>query len=334
MSAQAQVQVQPQNKRKRPGSRLRALLGFIWYAFVVLGAMGVGTIAFLLGTSPVLRSIVAQKFSAEPPAKVFNTNSMNLLILGCDEDETMGGGKVLKNKARSDMMMVVRLDFQQKQVGAVSVPRDIYYQLKGYTRHKMNAYHAIGGDELSQKAVEALLKIKIDRTISLDFNAFQQLVNDLGGVPVKVEKQMDYDDNVGHLHIHLKPGDQTLNGYDAMGFVRFRHDDSDLYRAQRQHQFMMAFKQQMMRKPFAIGAVAQDATKMAGGALNDGEVASLVLFAQSVPKENVKLGSVPVVDGPKGGFWLDRKHLDKSLKDYLITDDEPEIKYNKDDSDN
>ena len=41
---------------------------------------------------------------------------------------------------------------------------------------------------------------------------------------------MDYDDNWGHLHIHLKPGLQHLNGQQAMGFVRFRHSDNDLVR--------------------------------------------------------------------------------------------------------
>ena len=152
----------------------------------------------------------------------------------------------------------------------------------------------------------------------------------VGGVPINVEKQMDYNDNVGHLHIHLKPGQQVLNGYQAMGFVRFRHADSDLMRQKRQHEFSMALKARLMERPYYLGNVAQQMVKMANGAFSDDEVASLVNFGSTAKKEDVKMGSIPVVDGPGYTLRVDRKRLDKVLKENLITDDESEIDYSDD----
>src|SRR5436189_278002 len=64
----------------------------------------------------------------------------------------------------------------------------------------------------------------------------------LAGIDVNVSKKLDYDDNWGNLHIHLKPGYQHMDGYRAMGFVRMRHSDSDEMRSKRQHEFLEAMR--------------------------------------------------------------------------------------------
>ena len=65
---------------------------------------------------------------------------------------------------------------------------------------------------------------------------------------------MDYDDNWGHLHIHLKPGMQHLNGKQAIGFVRFRHSDNDLVRTRRQQALIAALKAKL-REPSALARI-------------------------------------------------------------------------------
>lgn len=304
-------------------------MGFIWYTLILGLSLGIGSLVFLVTSSGVLKELIKQRFTAKPPASVFERQSINILMLGCDENLVMGGGKILDDRARSDLMLLMRLDFKNREIGAVSIPRDTLVKLKGYKRQKINAYHTLGGDELSQRAVESLLRVKIDRTFSLDYQAFQDLVNAVGGVPVSVDKDMDYDDNVGNLHIHLKKGDQVLDGYKSMGFVRFRHADSDLYRQARQQQFMLAFKSRLMSRPFAIGAVADGAKNMARGAFTDEEVASLVNFAQGVPKSSIKMGTIPVVDGPNYTLRVDKKRMNSVLKSLKITDDEPDQDYSR-----
>ncbi|MCX7597988.1 MAG: LCP family protein, partial [Armatimonadetes bacterium] len=89
--------------------------------------------------------------------------------------------------------------------------------------------------------------------VHCDFDTFVKAVDILGGVDIEVPdvegrgRGMNYDDNWGNLHIHLKPGWQHLDGYQAMGFVRYRHGDSDIMRSRRQQQFVRAVLEQKVK---------------------------------------------------------------------------------------
>lgn len=281
----------------------RSVLGNVFYIlFLALVTMG-GALAGWFAESEVGTSAIRQRIFNTPPQKVFGTSSQTLLILGCDQ--TRANNKSISEKrARSDMIMVARLDFDNVSIGAVSIPRDTLCQLPGYERQKINAYHEIGGPELTQQAVEHLLPgVVIDRTVVLDFETFQEIVDLLGGVEVYVTKDMDYDDNWGDLHIHLKKGRQTLNGYDAMGYVRFRkgskgQSDSDFERQKRHREFMLAMKDKMIANWTSAPTILDKSVELTSNALSGEEIASLALFAQKVQKDNIRMGQIPVVDVP------------------------------------
>lgn len=293
----------------------RKLLGWAGFLFVCALGLAGGTFAGYVRRSPFLNSLVKHTFNPQPPEKVFNKESMTVLVLGCDEDVTTGGAKVTKQQARSDMMMVARCDFANQRISAISVPRDTYYKFpEDKNGHKLNAFHAYGGNELAKKAVQNLLGITIDRVVTLDFVAFQDLVNLVGGVDLVVDKQLDYDDNAGHLHIHLKPGRQHMDGYKAMGFVRFRHSDSDLARQMRQHQFLMALKDQVMRNPQALEQVAEMGQRVLGNEFSNDETISLAMFGRSIPKDSLKMAQTPVTYKKHSAFlYLNRKATHKLL---------------------
>jgi LCP family protein required for cell wall assembly len=237
------------SKKSKSKAPTKNRWGSLGYAVFLVFALAIGTGAGWLNQSEVIRKMI---FAPKDPKQTFGSDSVTLLILGCDEDLQDNTGKVLKKQARSDMMLVAKLDFANHMITGVSIPRDTECQLPGYHRLKINAYHNIAKKgheaELTQRAVEFLLpNVKIDRVVTLDFDAFQQVVNLVGGVPINSEKNLDYDDNAGHLHIHIKKGPQMMNGYNAMCYVRFRHGDSDFARQQRQKQFLMSFKGQVLK---------------------------------------------------------------------------------------
>lgn len=249
-------------------------------------------------------------------------DSVNLLVLGCDQELYYRGLKVLKDKARSDMMMVVKLDFKNNRISGVSIPRDTLVAAPGYREQKINGYHAFGGPELAKKAVETLLPVTIDRVLVLDFDAFQDMVNLVGGVEIFVPKRMYHVDKAAKLYIDLKPGRQLLNGYDAMCFVRFRKSDSDFKRQERQRDFMLAFKEAVMKNPLQIPKVAEKSKEVMGNALNDDEIVYIAGFVRKVGNDNIKIGQIPVYDVP-GTFDLsvDRAKLtDTLLEFHLISD--------------
>lgn len=155
-----------------------------------------------------------------------------LLALGVDSDQ---------DPRRSDTMILLFVDRSKKSLAALSIPRDSRVPIPGHSLDKITHAYAFGGLELSKATVESLIGKPVDYYATVDFRGFMKIVNLLGGVPIRVEKAMHYRDRAQKLYIHLSPGLQTLNGYAAMGYVRFRHDRlGDLGRIQRQQNFIRA----------------------------------------------------------------------------------------------
>jgi len=301
------------------------LLGAAFYVVFCASVLLCATAFGYLYSGEAGRAVLNQILHRRTPHDVFGGDALTVLLLGCDEDVTTGGKKVIHSQARSDMMLVAKFDFKHRRITGLSIPRDILWELPGYHKMKINAYHVVGGNELSKKAVEDLLGIQIDRVMALDFDAFQQMVDLVGGVEVFVDKKMDYDDDAGHLHIHLKPGRQLMNGYNAMCFVRMRHSDSDFMRSERQHEFIEAFKDTLKKKPLLIQQVASKAKDALGGVLSMDELVVLAQFAGTLGGDNMQMGLVPVVDGEKGAGYgwyvdLDTAKVQDVLRQYHFVD--------------
>ncbi len=140
----------------------------------------------------------------------------------------------------TDTMIVVQFNPQQRALKLLSVPRDTRVGAGTRAIDKINAA-ILGGPEASVRAVEGLLGIKIDAYLLVSIDGSKALVNALGGIDIFVPEVMDYSDTAAKLEIHLKPGLQHLNGAQAEGFLRFRHDNlGDIGRTQRQQAFMRA----------------------------------------------------------------------------------------------
>lgn len=278
-----------------------------------------------VGKSDVLNAVGRQLVARTTPEEVFaGRNALTILVLGCDEDRYYGGKQVIRENARSDMMLVARLDFDANQITGISIPRDLQVDLPGYRAMKINAYYSYGdlngGPErakaLAKEAAEYVLGVPIDRVVVLNYKAFQEMVDLVGGVEMFVPKRMKYTDKAGGLFIDFKPGRQHMNGYDAMCFVRFRHTDSDFERQKRQKDFLLAFKDAVMRSPGMIGQVADKARAVMGNELTPDEVAALALFARAVNSESIKMGMVPVRDGRGSNLLLETSQLQDTLKEF------------------
>jgi len=187
-----------------------------------------------------------------PPQELFKKDRLAVLVLGIDynyDDKDMP----FSAGARSDTIMAVSFDLVNKTMRELSVPRDMDVVLPNGTEDKINAAYAEGGFREAEAVVAKFLGIpKFDRYIVLRINAASDLIDALGSIDVDVKNSdalkqsgpngpIDYDDNWGHLHVHLKPGLQSLAGEQAVGYARFRHDwCSDPCRIMRQQQVIRA----------------------------------------------------------------------------------------------
>ena len=276
---------------------LRFLFRLMLAGFVVV----LGCFAYTFVANTAFRQAVQGIWAgANPKAAFGGRDAVTLLVLGRDEDRN-DRAQVMSTNARSDVMLLARLDFAAKSIQVLSIPRDTRVHIPGTRGYsKINAAHAIGGPELAAETVHDFLGVQTDATLVVDYKMLEHVVDQLGGVNVTVDKQLDYDDDWGNLHIHLKPGAQTLNGRNAMGFVRYRHanegsSDSDFVRIGRQQQMLQSMKAKMkdpstwLRVPGALGIVRKEMR----GSLKYQQLVALVAFARSVPKESVAMHILP-----------------------------------------
>jgi polyisoprenyl-teichoic acid--peptidoglycan teichoic acid transferase len=165
---------------------------------------------------------------------------INLLLIGCDETE---------NSKRADVLMFVSFHTRQRLADILSIPRDSRVHVPEYKILRINEFFAYGfkkggiqeGIALTQEVTQTLLNLEIPYYIQLDFNGLINIVDSLGGVTIDIAEKMDYDDNRGNLHIHFKPGRQTLNGKQCLEYLRFRKDiQGDIGRMQRNRNFIKA----------------------------------------------------------------------------------------------
>lgn len=147
---------------------------------------------------------------------------VRILLMG--EDNT---SKMRKDGyGLSDTMVVMAINTKTKEIRAISIPRDTKIDIPGHGTRKLNAANAIGGPEFARQVIQNLLGVKIDYYIEMNTAGLRSIVDLVGGVYIIVDENMHYTDHHQGLYInlHASPQKQLLNGQQAEGFVRFRHD--------------------------------------------------------------------------------------------------------------
>jgi len=174
----------------------------------------------------------ADVLPAPKPLKPFT-----LLLIGTDSRDG--------EKARADTMMLAVIRPADQKAYLLSIPRDSYMEIPGRGFDKVNHAMAFGGPKLLKASLEQFFAVKIDRYMTMDFDGFRKVVDELGGVEINVKKRMKYTDPTDDTFIDLKPGLQTLNGEQALDYVRYRksdvgREDSDAERIMRQQEVIKA----------------------------------------------------------------------------------------------
>jgi LCP family protein required for cell wall assembly len=195
--------------------------------------------------APVVQSREFYQIAVQPESLFPGRDRLNILCLGIDRNWT-NRNLPYSDDARSDTMLVLSLDLRQRTVAVLSIPRDSRVELPDHGWQKINAAHAFGGVDLAMDTVREFLDVPIEYYIRVKIGAVEKVVDALGGVQLHVEKDMQYDDNWGQLHVDLKGGDQRLTGKQAEGYMRFRHDgEGDFGRMRRQQQVLRTVAQQL-----------------------------------------------------------------------------------------
>lgn len=174
------------------------------------------------------------------------TERVTVLLLGIDERAQETG------PFRTDTIMLLTLDPQTLQAGALSIPRDLWVPIPGYSEGRINTAHFLGdlykhpggGPALAVQTIEYNLGVPIHYYVRINFHGFVTLVNLIGGVSIYVEQPISdptYPDyHYGYDPLYIEAGWHHFDGEMALKYARTRHGSSDFDRAARQQQLLLA----------------------------------------------------------------------------------------------
>ncbi|MFG2612871.1 LCP family protein [Streptomyces anulatus] len=284
-------------------------------SFLVLVAAGAGWWLYkkLDGNITTDTSAAAElkAYEKERPAPVV-MDAQNILLIGSDSraGDNSEYGRDNGGSQRSDTTILLHLAADRKSATAVSLPRDLMVEIPSCrtdddkeTRKQFTQFNTafeLGGTACTIRTVERMTGIRIDHHMVVDFNGFKDMVDAVDGVEICLKEPIDDKD----AHLELPAGRQTLNGEEALGYVRARKtlgNGSDTERMERQQQFLGALVNKMqsngvLLNPTRLYPVLDAATKSLTtdpGLDSLRDLYDLVRGMRNVPTEQVQFLTVP-----------------------------------------
>lgn len=229
-----------------------------------------------------------------------DTESVNFLVVGRDAESW-----------NTDVIMIVNFNMKQGSLSVVQLPRDTYIEIdnvRGRINTAMKTMRAaayandksLSQDELLKAGMQGLcelleksLCIQIDGYAHVNLEGFRGIIDAIGGVPMDVPYDMDYEDPEQDLYIHLKAGNQLLDGKKAEMFVRFRsgYVQADIGRMDAQKLFLTAlFKQ--LKSSVTVSTVPKLAEQVLKYVTTDVPLADIIIYAKEllgVDMENISM---------------------------------------------
>jgi len=180
----------------------------------------------------------AARLAASKEAEQASGEPLDVLVLGVDRRPDSAEGE----STRSDTMMLVRVVPATGEVKLLSVPRDLYVEVKSGEKDRINTAYAYGGVEKATAVMEDLTDVEIDNYVVVDFEGFEKVIDAIGKVRVDVGK------GVFPEHWNMGEGFQRLNGHKALKYARYRGTPgADLDRIDHQQKLLAALRRQALR---------------------------------------------------------------------------------------
>jgi LCP family protein required for cell wall assembly len=291
--------VDPRIRRMRRRRRL-AVSVLVLVAILVAGA--VSAFAYVRGLEkkinrvtledPELASMLQE--NVEPPGDPFY-----ILLMGSDR-------RPGEKWARSDTLIVARIDPKARKIQMISIPRDTRVMIPGRHLDKINAAPSWGGPKLAIQTVKEFTGLPISHYLSIDFQGFQSVVNAIGGVWFDVKERM-YDADApawSRKNAVVEKGYQKLDGFHALVLVRSRHQyaDGDFSRMRNQQAFLKAFAKQALdfKNVFSAPAIIQALSDNLDTDMTTSEMVSLVQQFKGLND-----GDIEAVTMPGSGAFID-----------------------------
>jgi LCP family protein required for cell wall assembly len=269
---------------------------------------------------------IGPRFENVPPEEatalaIQNNPRFNILLLGLDQR-----WQVQHRSFRTDAIMIASLNLETQEAVLFSIPRDLYVEVPGYGKRRINVVHVLGetqgypggGPALLMETIQQDFGIPLQGYVMINFFGFREIVDVLGGVDIYVEKEIwdsRYpDDRGGDMTIHIPAGQQHMDGEMLLRYCRSRYSTDDFDRARRQQKALIALGKKFLSLQM-LPRLPELLQTMGHSFYTDLELAEIVRLAQIASQIDPEQVQLVVVD---------RSYMDPSQRQ---PSDEPSLVY-------
>jgi LCP family protein required for cell wall assembly len=277
-------------------------------AVSLLLLLTVGTGVWYLGflnhtiTTNVQHEALLPTPSADEPVRAKDPlakDARNILLIGSDSEDSVANG-------RSDAIVLMHISSDHKKVYLVHFPRDMYVDVPGHGKDKINAAYAYGGPQLLVHTLQNLVDVPIDHVVVVGSEGFKAMTDAVGGVDVYAEEPSV--DDYGPIQV----GMNHLDGEAALGFVKERYELSkgDISRGRRQQAFikaliLKALSKETLGNPVRFAQFVGAATRYltVDNSFSVAEIYSQALAMRDLRSKDIVFITAPITGfgtGPKG----------------------------------
>ena len=285
----------------KKGVKLKPLIFFL-SGFLFVSALFTIILIFKANTtfnivSQRITSFLSVNLANLPPADPKERERLDVLILGIRGENDPYGGQL------TDTIILASINTKSHKTALISIPRDTYIKLPIVnTSAKLNEAYEVGehkqpnggGIALAKLAVEKIAGVNIDYAIVIDFLAFKETVDLLGGIDVNAAKPLHENLQWGGKEFVVEHGINHMDGDTALFYVRSRFTTSDFDRARRQQEVILAIKQKatslgFISSPQKLFGVLDILGRHVKTDLTASEISKLYSIGQKIDSFNVRL---------------------------------------------
>ena len=326
------------NKRDKKNKKKKKIWKKLLLVIILILLIAGGLFAYKTqinggGMSGMLATVVGHDENTKK-----NLGEFKCLLLGISTDQ--------KDVELTDTIMVASYNPNTQKATLLSIPRDTY---TGKNPSRATAYEKINAlysrkhrpDE-TLEAVNEITGLDIEYYVVVKTEALIKLVDAIGGVTFNVPIDMNYDDTSQNLHIHLKAGEQKLNGDQAEGLVRFRHNnngtsypeeygDNDTGRMRTQREFILQVVKQTAKPGniFKIGEILDVAKEYVITNIDFNVAKDYIPYVVEFNTDNLLTATLPGTNTNKNtsGTWIfmhDKKQTETLVQELFYDRDKTE----------
>ncbi len=228
-------------KRRTKNSKIKNLkIKYIILALilVILGLIGASTYYINSKINKVQKVEVNKDNLSIDKAQVEKEKHIkNIALFGIDAPKGKAG--------RSDAIMILTLDEEHKVMKLTSIMRDSYVDIPGHGDDKITHAYAFGGPELAMKTLNENFKVNVEDFMAVNFTSLPEIIDKLGGVKINI-----IPEEIHHIPGITSPGEQVLNGAEALAYSRIRYaTGGDYKRTERQRVVLEAVFEKLKSTP-------------------------------------------------------------------------------------